>query len=357
VAGTVQVSLDVSLTPLETFDSFVEELTISLDKRGLRFDALSGGSISDGNLRVGTVEEWSAGKHISMIWRPKSWGENRQNRLVVSFEELNGGTRVTVESRDWDTILQDDKRELLGWFADEVASKLILASTPNSLGEWITDRSARQPSGARSRDIYRNPTYHWPNFFAIFEVLSLQPDDYLVEVGCGGGAFLHEALKSGCRAAAMDHSPDMIRVATELNKEAISAKRLSITRSEADSLPYDDSVFTCAVMTGVLNFLPDPLATFKEVFRVLKPGGRFMVFTGTKKLKGTPAAPEPIASRLHFYEDDELGEIAKQAGFSIVRVEHPSLYEYAKKAGVPESDLELFSGIGGDQLLVTVKAG
>lgn len=357
MTGTVQISLDVSLTPSEAFDCLVDELVLALDKKGWKFDARPDGSITDGSFRVGTVEEWAVGKQISIFWRPKSWEENQQSRLLIRFDEKKEGTRVTIGSTNWDQILQDDKRELLGWFASEVASQLIFASAPNRLGDWITDRSARQPSGGRSRDFYRNPTYHWPNFFAILEVLSLGPDDYLLEVGCGGGAFLHEALKSECRAAAIDHSADMIRVATELNEDAISQKRLSVTKSEADSLPYPDDLFTCAVMTGVLNFLPDPIATFKEVFRVLKPDGRFVVFAGTKRLKGTPAAPEPAASRLHFYEDDELKEIAKSAGFSAIRIEHPSLYEYAKKAGVPESDLELFSGTDGDQLLIAQKEG
>jgi hypothetical protein len=80
-------------------------------------------------------------------------------------------------------------------------------------------------------------------------------------------------------------------------------------------------------MTGVVGFIPDPLKVFEEVYRTLDRNGLFVVFTSSKELRGTPAAPEPMANRLHFYEDDELEDIARRAGFAEARVEHPSLYE------------------------------
>ncbi len=127
-------------------------------------------------------------------------------------------------------------------------------------------------------------------------VLALNVDDYLLEIGCGGGALLYDALQSGCKAAAIDHSADMVRLASEVNQKAILEGRLEILRAEADRLPYPDTMFTCAVMTGVFGFLADPVRALGEVRRVLAKGGRFVVFIGSKELRGTPAAPELIAS-------------------------------------------------------------
>ncbi len=356
MASSIVVSADLELVPAHAFVTLVDELKLALEERDVEFDPHMGGTIREGGVAVGSVEEWVPGERISLNCRSKSWETDAPSTLTITFAP--GGTaatRVTVESQGWGRVLGDEKEELLGWFAGEAVAPLISASLPGRLGDWLTDRHARRPSGARSRGVYRDPTYHWPNFFAILDVLSLGPDDYLLDVGFGGGAFLHEALKSGCRAAGVDHSSDMVGVAAEANQEAVETRRLYLARSEADSLPYPDNTFSCAVMTGVLGFLPDPPAAFREVFRVLRPGGRFVAFTASKEIRGTPAAPEPMASRIRFYESDELEELATQAGFTRVRVDHPALLEYAKKSGVPESDLGLFKGTSASQLLVAYK--
>jgi hypothetical protein len=80
-----------------------------------------------------------------------------------------------------------------------------------------------------------------------------------------------------------------------------------------------------------------------------------VLFTGSKELRGTPAAPEPMASRLHFYEDHELKELAQKAGFSEAHLEYPDFELLAREAGVPEEHLELFKGRGGGQLLIARK--
>ena len=65
--------------------------------------------------------------------------------------------------------------------------------------------------------------------------------------------------------------------------------------------------------------------------------------------------PEPMASRLHFYEDQELEDLARQAGFDDAHLERPDFEAFAREAGVPEEHLELFRGRGGGQLLVAHK--
>ena len=314
-----------------------------------------GGKILEGNAEIGEIKEWATGRRIAILWHPKSWENATTNEVVISFSANGSGSTVVIEQRDWDHVLGNDGEELLGWFVGQVVVSLLSASAPSQLGDWITDRGARRPSGARARGFYRKPVYHWPNFLAILDVLTLTPNDNLLEVGCGGGAFLQEALKSGCRASAIDHSLDMVGLASEVNRDSIMQNRLKISVGDAGALPYADRTFSCAVMTGVFNFLPDPIRALKEVCRVLNNGGRLVVFGASKVMRGTPAAPEPMASRLHFYDDGEMEEFARLAGFDVAKIEHPSLFENAKKVGVPESDLGLFKGTTGSQLLVARK--
>jgi ubiquinone/menaquinone biosynthesis C-methylase UbiE len=185
----------------------------------------------------------------------------------------------------------------------------------------------------------------------ILTELALSPDDSLIEVGCGGGALLSEALKSGCRAAAIDHSPDMVRLAQEVNHDAVVDGRLDVRQVNADHLPFPDATFTCATMTGVLGFLPDPIAALREIRRVLSPGGRLVVLGSDPAMRGTLAAPEPMASYLRFYSDDELRQLAIEAGFGRAKVVRRDLEPFARQAGLPEEDLMLFVGPGAPFLL------
>jgi hypothetical protein len=57
-----------------------------------------------------------------------------------------------------------------------------------------------------------------------------------------------------------------------------------------------------------------------ECRRVLASGGRLALYTTAPELRGTPAAPEPLAARGHFYADEELAGLAHAAGFAAVEV-------------------------------------
>lgn len=89
---------------------------------------------------------------------------------------------------------------------------------------------------------------------------------------------------------------------------------------DAASLPFGDASFTAVAMSIVLMFLPDPVVVLRECRRVLQHGGRVAIYTTGPELRGTPAAPEPLASRSHFYGDSELAELARRSGLRGVRV-------------------------------------
>jgi hypothetical protein len=60
--------------------------------------------------------------------------------------------------------------------------------SPARVGDWITDRVARRPSGRNARANNRAPLYHYPSFRVILDEFAPGADDVLLDVGCGGGA-------------------------------------------------------------------------------------------------------------------------------------------------------------------------
>jgi ubiquinone/menaquinone biosynthesis C-methylase UbiE len=188
------------------------------------------------------------------------------------------------------------------------------------LSDWridrMTDRVARRPSGRRARKTYGADDVHSFAWEPVLGALQLTSEDLLLDVGCGGGVFLRRALQTGCGAVGVDHSGDMVQLARRT-----TGGDARIVHGTADALPFGNGEFTAISCLIAFFFFPDPVGVLREFRRVLNPErGRVAVFTTPPEMKGTPAAPYPLATRGHFYEDQELEELARAAGFIVARV-------------------------------------
>ena len=106
-----------------------------------------------------------------------------------------------------------------------------------------------------------------------------------LEVGCGTGFFLLNLRQAGVLTdgSVTDISPGMVAAAVA-NAQALGLS-VSGRVADAESLPYPDDSFDLVVGHAVLHHIPDVELAFREVLRVLKPGGRF-VFAGEPTRRG-----------------------------------------------------------------------
>jgi SAM-dependent methyltransferase len=189
--------------------------------------------------------------------------------------------------------------------------------------EWridrMTDKIARRPHGRAARETYGAEDVHAFAWEPVLAALQLTPADTLLDVGCGGGVFLRRALETGCTGVGLDHSADRVALAGDTVQG-----RARIVQGSADRLPFGDGEFTALSSIVAFFFFPDAGAALREFHRVLDPAhGRIAVYTTAPEMKGTPAAPYPLATRGHFYEDAELDAHAREAGFREVDVRRP----------------------------------
>jgi SAM-dependent methyltransferase len=180
--------------------------------------------------------------------------------------------------------------------------------------EWLVDRVARRPTGSWARQVYGAEDVHDFARRAILDALALGPADHLLEVGCGGGLLLRDAVVTGASVTGLDHSEEMVVLARE------RAPGADVVLAQAERLPFADGAFSAIAMSVVFFFFEDPVGVLRECRRVLRRGGHVAVYTTGPELRGTPAAPEPIASEGHFYRDDELAELARRAQLREVSV-------------------------------------
>ena len=116
--------------------------------------------------------------------------------------------------------------------------------------------------------------------YAREKFLKVAPDrtyGSVLEIGCGTGFFIVNLWLAGLvgEAHATDISPGMVDVCRR-NGESVGLT-IDARAADAESLPYDDDTFDLVCGHAVLHHLPDVPGAMREAFRVLKPGGLFVV--------------------------------------------------------------------------------
>ena len=103
----------------------------------------------------------------------------------------------------------------------------------------------------------------------VAEMLDLRPDDDLLDIGCGPGAFLASKGRNVRRVAGLDASPVMLRDAERRLADRLATGTARLVLGSAAELPFDDGEFSAVT---AISAPVNPA----EAFRVLRPDGRFV---------------------------------------------------------------------------------
>jgi demethylmenaquinone methyltransferase/2-methoxy-6-polyprenyl-1,4-benzoquinol methylase len=100
--------------------------------------------------------------------------------------------------------------------------------------------------------------------------LAVGEDDTVLDVATGTGQVARELVRQhGCAVVGVDRSPEMLEVA----RARTAGLPIRLQEARAEDLPFADGEFAALTVTYLLRYVDDPLATVRELARVVQPRG------------------------------------------------------------------------------------
>lgn len=153
----------------------------------------------------------------------------------------------------------------------------------------------------------------------------IDADTYVLDIGSGvGGPAIYIAEKIGCRIMGIDISDVGIERARKFANDSSLSDRVTFHLGDAMEMPFPDSIFDVAISIDVMNVFKDKEGLFRQVIRVLKPGGIFSFLSGTMDMPEDPEVVENMARGYlipeYYNTVDNYKSKLKQAGFRVLEV-------------------------------------
>lgn len=146
-------------------------------------------------------------------------------------------------------------------------------------------------------------------------MLDIDEGDRVLDVGCGTGFGTEALLEHTRNVHALDQSVHQMEKAwAKLGKH----DPVSFYRGDAERLPFADDSFDVVWSSGSIEYWPDPVATLRDMRRVVEPGGQVLV-VGPNDPDSTLLGKLADAIML-FYDREEADRMFREAGY--VDVEH-----------------------------------
>ena len=137
----------------------------------------------------------------------------------------------------------------------------------------------------------------------------------ILDVGCGTGANLLMLSQYG-DAEGVGVSEDALAFCHERGLEKVKL-------GAAEALPYDDGTFDLVTALDVVEHLDDDLAGLREMRRVLRPGGRVLLFVPTFMFLW--GLQDDVSHHRRRYRMPELRRVLEQAGFEVERTTYANI--------------------------------
>jgi ubiquinone/menaquinone biosynthesis C-methylase UbiE len=184
----------------------------------------------------------------------------------------------------------------------------------------VLSRQARKPAGLIGRyvmtKIFNNVNAGLNTF--VKESLDLQNEDKVLEIGFGPGKLINEMASITVKGVVegIDYSQAMLKQASKVNRQYIATGKVKLHQGDCSSLPFDNESFDKLCSINTLYFWKEPKKYFREMFRVLKPGGSIAIgFRDDKQMSKLNLSKDIFTT----YSQNEVISLLRNSGFPDAR--------------------------------------
>lgn len=148
----------------------------------------------------------------------------------------------------------------------------------------------------------------------LFETMHINNDDFILDVACGNGRFLNMlSHKADIHGFGVDISENMIACAKKMNPE------MHFQTAGCDKIPFENQSMNVVSVCAAFHHFPNIDAFAKEMYRILKPGGRIYIaevyLPAVIRLICNPFVKFSKSGDVKFYSPKEIVDCLSNAGF------------------------------------------
>ena len=165
---------------------------------------------------------------------------------------------------------------------------------------------------------------HSPVTCWALEHWQIAPGEEILDIGCGGGATLKrmgEKITTG-HLTGIDYSPVSVETSLKTNRQDVESGKMKVLEGSVEALPFADDGFDKIITVESFYFWPNPQENLKEVRRVLKTGGTFLLVADIYEKPGLPREVKDNIRKFHLFNQtrEQFKNLFREAGFAETRI-------------------------------------
>jgi ubiquinone/menaquinone biosynthesis C-methylase UbiE len=181
-------------------------------------------------------------------------------------------------------------------------------------------KSYAKPDGIEGEELLDSMDIdHSPRALWSLDIIPICETDVVVDIGCGSGLNvkrLHEK-SSKAKTYGVDYSRTSVKKSIQTNEELIEKGCIEIVEANVLDMPFENNKFDIATAFSTIFFWPDIVNSFKEVKRILKDDGKFIMVHGmTINDESEEVDDEYFTS----YSNEDIKKILHEAGYSKITI-------------------------------------